>query len=198
MWSPSSDSSPGASQFAQRLQCQVKTAECLSNAGWPDSRVRGLQYCLQIALSPTRHPEKPMKWLPGKTNADVLKLGRSANACSYLRRRTLEKNKKKNNNPKVIITTLIITIPVLSFLSLRCQTSARRSGPPLPIPGFYFVILVLFGLVPLWWGKMMLKKYKWAGRTTSLCLFDDTRCPLCLFKVLSKFLERVEFPTHAQ
>lgn len=191
-WSPSSDSSPGASQFAQRLQCQVKTAECLSNAGWPDSRVRGLQYCLQIALSPTRHPEKPMKWLPGKANADVLKLGRIASACSYLRRRKLAKN---NNNQKITIT---IKIPILSFLPLRGQTSARRSAP-LPTPlSFYFVILVLFGLVPLWWGKMMLKKYKWAGRTTSLCLFDDTRWPLCLFKVLSKFLERVEFPTHAQ
>lgn len=186
-WSPSSDSSPGARQFAQRLQCQVKTAECLSNAGWPDSRVRGLQYCLQIALSPTRHPEKPMKWLPTRTSWKWGELQMPAHISADA---SWQKKIKNNQNT--------IKIPILSFLSLRWQTSARRSAPkPTPL-SFYFVILVLFGLVPLWWGKMMLKKYKWAGRTTSLCLFDDTRWPLCLFKVLSKFLERVEFPTHAQ
>lgn len=144
--SPSSDSSPGASQFAQRLQCQVKTAECFSNAGWPDSRVGGLQYCLQIALSPASHPEKPMKSWPGQEKRRRPEnWGEFGNAWLLFAQTHGEEN---NNNNRIKQKKKQKTTPFWSFMS-NISPRGQVGSPGADLAQFLFVIWVLFGFAPL-------------------------------------------------
>lgn len=107
---------------------------------------------------------------------------------------------KYSNNPVYYIICLVIVynMPVCEGKMAICSQVGSLFPFPFSILSFWANLDFSFWCLSFCWGEMMLKKHKWGGHTTSLCLFDDARWPLCLFKVLSKFLERVEFPTDAK